>query len=250
MKKENNYSTIKKSDCAFFGAALILGFFVVWFLWTALKLPTLLVLLQHKDAAAWVQAFGSISAILVTAYIARRDTRARNEEKEALHKKEMRRIAFFINRSDLFSSISRLLQIVDYFPRIEKTIKRGNIKYKNIFFWIMTNNAVSDINSAFQKIDAATMMELRTSIFYKEFQRMFDGVSILESMFDDFKIRLDYKGGFGLLEHYFVMYQKYPEEILKNLDGDILDCMDNIELIIDELKESFIFIDRQINHNG
>lgn len=234
---------------SFIASALFVGFFVIWLLWSLLKWPSLIDLLKSNDAANWVQAFGAIAAILVSAYIARSDTRAREKEKIAEHEKEMRRIAFYINRSELLPSISRLLQINDFLPKAEKTIKRGEIKYKNIFFWVMTNNAVAKINSVVQEIDATTMMELRTSIFYKEFQRIFDGILILAPMFNDFKMRLNYEGGFGTPLYYFQMQRNYSGDILKHLDGDIFYYMQEIELIIFDIRESFVYIDGKINRD-
>jgi hypothetical protein len=117
MQSEKNIFNLSKSDCSFIGASIFVSFFVLWFLWKVLELPSIFALLAMDDAAAWVQAIGSLILVGVTVFLFFAGESRRNIEKDAERKID-------IDKAKLF-----LLQNGNVFGEIEVFSKLNQIHY-------------------------------------------------------------------------------------------------------------------------
>lgn len=115
MQSERGLFNLSKSDCAFLGASVLVAFIVIWFFWKALGWPSVIDLLSMKDAAAWVQAVGSLVLVGVTVFLFYAGEKQRKIEKDAERKKD-------IDKAKMY-----LLQNGDVFGELEIFVKFNSI---------------------------------------------------------------------------------------------------------------------------
>lgn len=96
MQSERGLFNLSKSDCAFLGASVLVAFFVIWFFWKALGWPSVVDLLSENNAAAWVQAVGSLVLVGVTVFLFYAGEKQRKTEKDAERKKDIDKAKMYL----------------------------------------------------------------------------------------------------------------------------------------------------------
>lgn len=107
-------------DQSLIASVLFVGFFVVWFLWSVLKWPSLIELLDKPNAAAWVQALGSIGVLAYSWHVFYRSRQ--NEIKD-------RRIASLsAERAQIRSAITTLIDLKIAMRYLEQKLEVNDLR--------------------------------------------------------------------------------------------------------------------------
>ena len=135
-------------------AALFIGFFATWFFWNALEFPTLIELLRHKDAAAWVQAIGALIMVGLTVALFYLGEYRRNEERLEEKKLEMDEAKFYflLNGASFTTIYTYPLpnQFTFYDPN--KIGERGTIlHYPAVFLFMQVYPQLEKLHAEFQE---------------------------------------------------------------------------------------------------
>lgn len=222
-------------DQSFIASALFVGFFVIWFLWAELKWPSLNVLLKNNNAAAWVQAFGSISAILITAFIARYDSRKRVEKDKDVHAKEMRRIFYFLNKTGLSESLYFLLTRYEN----SKLTKFGetDIRYTNIYFIICVTEVIRRAFEVVKDLESSASIELLTSKCGDEFFVIFNTVQSLNGFCNLKDLNLNFDRSVFVVKSYINFISLNKADELNSVNEDL-------KVAVDFMKQQFHDLDK------
>lgn len=248
MQGEKNNLKPMTSGCALFISSLLVGFFVVWFLWVSLEWEPLTYWFRSSAAAAWAQAIGSFAAILVTAYIARRDTRMRNDEKDALHAKEMRKISYYFNNSGLPEQLFLFENRINNF----EVLSLNNIKfeYKYIYLFIAGQSLARSLNETLIRMDSVARMELETSVLSDEFFSMFNAINGISGQFEVDYPNVKFDKNLFFIKSYIKMLSENDVDTLNDFNQQLSISMDFAKMCYFNLREAESSIRFKLNESN
>lgn len=212
-------------DQSFVAAAVFVSFFVLWFLWAAAGDRFICWIGGKDNLSGWVQAIGSIAAILVTAYIARKDSVERDREKNIELQKELKKIKFYLGERKFLNSF---LNYEYRYKRVEKDYFGNNEhikKYKNIYVFILTKKY---INQAF--LELSELSDDDRFLFYtcclgEDFSKIFRAIIFINQTYNDIFDIWQRKYNYNSEESAKIFIEKNNKEEIfeenKNLEDDI-----------------------------
>lgn len=181
MRDKRSASKPTKSDCAFFGAALLVFFIVIIISWPFLGARVLSWIVANDKLATWVQAVGSIGAIIGSAYLVRYQfVKMEMTKRSAAGDLLVESFLFFkmfndgldsleinINRGQVsVQEIIRLKSFLDEVLIVLRSIKLEELSSEWAFACVLTRSHAAILQSIFSDVESMLLKHFEKIPFF------------------------------------------------------------------------------------
>lgn len=186
MRKKDDLSGVPAAIGMVILALLFLGLtFAIYPGWAAIGNFLAVNLRLTVDAPAWVQALGSILAIVATAIIARRDGLHRAMDDKEKEINNLRKTKYYLHKADIFNSLeffnSRLVMYEKY---CANKYPENVAKYRKLYFFKITKKSLSQLSNSIDSMSEERQEVVLTGDYAHILLPLFEVVRFYKTMFD------------------------------------------------------------------
>lgn len=138
---------------------------------------------NSQDLAGWVQAFGSIAAIVVTAFIARSDGLRRAQQEEEARKNLKRQAKYDLRSSNVLINLQFFVMHWRNFDAIYKArnLKDYLVQLKMLFFFRLTRKSFLQMVESIESMDEYKRERLSVGLLGDEFSYLLATIKYYEN---------------------------------------------------------------------
>lgn len=141
--------------------------------------------MTKAEWSGWMQAVGSVAAIAITAFIARKESRIRRRKKKEDEIILKKKINFILRKTDVLNSLEFFCyhwKNYEKFSQINSMPERTKI-YPKTSFLVYTKNAFFVLRDAIRSMSVENKEFMLTSDFSYEFGNLYDLIIFYEKMY-------------------------------------------------------------------
>lgn len=238
-EKAKIYRSMTSTHAAIGGAAFI-GFFVIWLLWALVGEAALVWIECHPGTASWIQAIGSIGAIIAAAMIARADHGVREEKDRQSEYREIRWIYLALRKNNVLSSIDAFLYSFEHLYTVLVLNKMHD--YPNIRLYQNIRTFIDKLDSTLNSLSDSTRERMFLSSHGREIESL---LTFSSDIVEYYKITGE---GVGNYSSSSLRMREVSE--LDDLNDELLSGIEYIKTKSDRIRKNLDEINKLIKDNA